>query len=189
MANYGEELAYWYFRLNGFFPITNFVVHQAENNRYNRDCDLVAVRPPYVEERVGGQAHDWHDSIVRAFDLNGRVRHCAVICEVKTGAVGAIFNRQAVSAAVERTGLVHVNTRERAQEDIFQYGSCDNGIYVIKKILVSHDNVQGNHIHIPLREALNFIRGRMATYRNEKNAARHFFNSSLIQFLADQAFD
>jgi hypothetical protein len=25
--NSSEELAYWYLRLNGFFPLTNFVVH------------------------------------------------------------------------------------------------------------------------------------------------------------------
>lgn len=28
MNNYGEAWAYWYLRLNGFFPLDNFVVHK-----------------------------------------------------------------------------------------------------------------------------------------------------------------
>ena len=28
--NFAEELVYWYLRLNGFFPITNFVLHRDE---------------------------------------------------------------------------------------------------------------------------------------------------------------
>ena len=31
--NFAEQLVYWYLRLNGFFPITNFVLHHgAEQN-------------------------------------------------------------------------------------------------------------------------------------------------------------
>ena len=27
MRNYGEELVYWYFRMNGFIPMADFVLH------------------------------------------------------------------------------------------------------------------------------------------------------------------
>ena len=34
--NFGESLAYWYFRLNGFIPLTNFVLHRPDTpRRYN----------------------------------------------------------------------------------------------------------------------------------------------------------
>ena len=29
--NFAEQLVYWYLRLNGYFPITNFVLHQVQN--------------------------------------------------------------------------------------------------------------------------------------------------------------
>lgn len=28
--NYGEDAVYWYLRLNGFFSVTNFVLHPTE---------------------------------------------------------------------------------------------------------------------------------------------------------------
>lgn len=39
--NYGEERAYWYLRLNGFFPLSNFVVHKDEMVQYRADVDLL----------------------------------------------------------------------------------------------------------------------------------------------------
>ena len=44
--NYGETLAYWYLRLNGFFLLRNFVLHPLHeseaNDRYTADSDLLA---------------------------------------------------------------------------------------------------------------------------------------------------
>lgn len=57
--NYGEELAYWYLRLNGFFPIARFVVHRSKHAANSSDIDLLAVRLPNVYEPVGGLPDDW----------------------------------------------------------------------------------------------------------------------------------
>jgi hypothetical protein len=54
--NYGETFAYWYLRLNGFFPLRNFVLHrlsQPNGRRENADVDLLAIRFPFVHERYG----------------------------------------------------------------------------------------------------------------------------------------
>ena len=40
MRNYGEELAYWYLRLNGFFLIENFVIHNQEHEN-GSDVDML----------------------------------------------------------------------------------------------------------------------------------------------------
>ncbi len=53
MRNYGEELAYWYLRLNGFFVLDNFVYHRTKHNR-DGDADLLAIRLPNVKEPIGG---------------------------------------------------------------------------------------------------------------------------------------
>ena len=47
-----EKVAYWYFRLNGFFQIENFVVHPARRGSQRTDADLLAVRFPHRAERL-----------------------------------------------------------------------------------------------------------------------------------------
>lgn len=45
-----EDLAYWYFRLNGFLTIQNFVVHPNSGSAQRTEIDLIAVRFPYRKE-------------------------------------------------------------------------------------------------------------------------------------------
>lgn len=78
MRNYGEELAYWYLRLNGFFTINNFVLHHNREGRTS-DADILAVRFPYVYEEVGGRDEDWDDQLVGRFNKDKIV---GLICEV-----------------------------------------------------------------------------------------------------------
>ena len=65
--NYGETLVYWYLRLNGFFPLTNFVIHKSDGVMYSSDCDILAIRPPLVFEEIGGQADDWDQWFFRTY--------------------------------------------------------------------------------------------------------------------------
>ena len=45
-----EKLAYWYFRLNGFLTIANFVVHPDLGREQRTDVDALGVRFPYRAE-------------------------------------------------------------------------------------------------------------------------------------------
>jgi hypothetical protein len=45
-----EALAYWFFRLNGFLTITNFVVHPDIGRKQKTDVDVLGVRFPYRSE-------------------------------------------------------------------------------------------------------------------------------------------
>ncbi len=45
-----EKIAYWFFRLNGFLTIENFVVHPeliSDGTSQRTDADILAVRFPY----------------------------------------------------------------------------------------------------------------------------------------------
>ncbi len=54
MRNFGEELAYWYLRLNGFFLIDDFVLHNADLvSSQNADADVIGIRNPFTIERIG----------------------------------------------------------------------------------------------------------------------------------------
>jgi len=45
-----QELAYWYFRLNGFFTMNNFILHSDRKGPQKTDCDILGVRFPYRAE-------------------------------------------------------------------------------------------------------------------------------------------
>lgn len=45
-----EKVAYWYFRLNGFLQIENFVVHPGGRGGQRTDADLLGVRFPHRSE-------------------------------------------------------------------------------------------------------------------------------------------
>ncbi len=53
-----EKVAYWYFRLNGFLQIENFVVHPGRYGSQHTDADLLAVRFPHRAERLFDDPHD-----------------------------------------------------------------------------------------------------------------------------------
>jgi hypothetical protein len=104
-VDYGEELAYWYLRLNGFFPITNFVVHRTEKTQHRSDIDVLAIRPAHVYEHVGGHGADWDAYLKEQLPFD---RMLGILCEVKTGAFekDKMFRAEYVRYALPRLGLV-----------------------------------------------------------------------------------
>ena len=76
-----ERLAYWYFRLNGFLQIENFIVHPENRGSQRTDADLLGVRFRHRVERAfdGGKTME-DDAILQ---LNSRFDD-VVIVEVKT---------------------------------------------------------------------------------------------------------
>jgi hypothetical protein len=53
-----EKVAYWYFRLNGFLQIENFVVHPERRGSQRTDADLLGVRFPFRAERLFDDPND-----------------------------------------------------------------------------------------------------------------------------------
>src|SRR5262245_60877427 len=105
--NFAEELVYWYLRLNGFIPLTNFVLHRDEVHRTS-DADVVAVRFPHVFEEIGGQPHDWDEQFER-WGINLARDTIGLVVEVKTGDwhVEDLANREwRIRRGLERIGML-----------------------------------------------------------------------------------
>lgn len=198
--NFGESLAYWYFRLNGFLPLANFVLHRPDApRRHNADSDLLAVRFPHVFEEIGGQQDDWDNDRFAGWGLDHFRRTVCVIAEIKTGKYGeASINRafrpQRVLYAVRRLGVVPADQCEAVCEALGNRGVVHHQDYCFAKVLISNSMLASGtfentaaHLHLELAEAVAFIRNRMNRYRPEKTAARMFFPGDLIQFLAWEA--
>ena len=191
MLNYGEEIAYWYLRLNGFFSIENFVIHPSENVDDPSDVDIIAVRFPFVYEEVGGQPNDWDTQFFKSFVPDLPI---GLLCEVKTGRnvdVDNLFKPQNVSYAVGRFGFTPHNTTPNYTElvsSVEQKAHTVRSDYQIAKVLFSKkDGLKKNDrfFHFPLSHLIRFLKGRFRKYPKEKYKERMFFSSNMIQYMID----
>lgn len=179
--NFGEELAYWYLRLNGFFPLTNFVYHKHDGIEHSADCDVLAYRPPAVFEAIGATENDFYPRLTTrvAFD-----RPAVVICEVKTGPYDTrrLFPRDRLEHAIQRAGLA-----VPAAQSWVDATASDHGSAVSYKLVIAPSAFETTEwTTIRTRECVAFLRARMASYP-EKFRDRVYFHSALIQFLAYEA--
>jgi hypothetical protein len=201
MANYAEQLAYWYLRLNGFFLIQNYVYHQIqeeeENRGYNADADLLAIRPPYYYEEIPQ----------RETDENGRTRYLrtpldsddwlrefegrwlGVIVEVKGSdqvqvqAINRAFTRGRLEVSLNRLGLT--DRTEEALHVLSVGNRFDYEQGTILKMVFSQIGHEGPWLSILLNDANRFIINRMSSAQNylAKSGSRYFFPSELIQYM------
>jgi len=78
-----EKVAYWYFRLNGFLQIENFVVHPERRGGQRTDADLLAVRFPHRAERLFDDPHDIMADDEKRLSLSSDLIDVLIV-EVKT---------------------------------------------------------------------------------------------------------
>jgi hypothetical protein len=176
--NYAEEISYWYLRLNGFFPLSNFVIHRHDDRRRRSDCDVLAIRHPHVYEQIGGRPSDWDKKLQEHFDFT---KILGVIVEVKTADIGEVFRHENVGFAIDRLGFIDNN-------DILKSALKENAVYSfgdlfqVGKLLIAneHDD-ENNFIFISLIEVRNFIKRRIKKYLPIKYSDRFFFKSTLLQ--------
>ncbi|MCX9011945.1 MAG: hypothetical protein OIN66_12580 [Candidatus Methanoperedens sp.] len=187
MSNYGEELAYWYLRLNGFFPITDFVFHSVRNgnqNSYNADADILAIRPPNAHEKIDD---DMLECDIEIVDNNEDSKNIFVYCEVKTGDydIPKLFPEERIKYSLRRFGLNPETPIIRPVTIIEnRLSRTESGFF--KKVLIANkkkNNVDEKAIFIDLNSAILFICNRFKKYDAYKYGSRMFFDSSLTQLL------
>lgn len=198
MANFGETLTYWYLRLNGFFPLTNFVLHRHEEPGYEAthraDTDLLAVRFKHVYEPVGGQADDWDEWFAKN-QIRFANKVVGLIVEVKTGdvrteAINRSFSEERLTYAIQRLGFYdsQKGTIGKRVESLQKKAFVTNDYYQIAKVLVTSAPVGRLSLppclNITLPEIETFISKRMRKYAQEKSGSRFFFPDDLIQYFA-----
>lgn len=179
--NSSEELAYWYLRLNGFFPLTNFVVHRHQAAQHRSDIDVLAVRLPHVFEEVGGQPTDWDPFLMGRLPFEQVV---AVICEVKTGAFDRekIFRPEQVKPAVARLGIWPRARVDTITEQLNAEASVASPEGVVCKLLVTEEASESeSYLNRTVPDLETFIDDRIARYPFEKYGSRMFFSAGLFQ--------
>lgn len=190
--NYGETLAYWYLRLNGFFPLTNFVLHSGETSvEHSADCDILAVRFPYVSESMGDVPFEW-DRRLTNWGLEPQGRIIGLIVEVKSGASqvseGATraFRKARLEYAIRRLGFFPDDAIEMAVNELARDTKYVNEDKVVAKLLITAE--ASNHdsppwLKLSLGDANEFITNRMSDFADGKFRDRMFFPSDLLQYI------
>ena len=175
-----EKVAYWYFRLNGFLQIENFVVHPPDRGGQRTDADILGVRfPQRAEFRLDYPEAPMQDD-VNILGLTGEFIDI-VIAEVKTSRPCSLNgpwtnpddeNVQRVLLAI---GCLSNDQINDAAQAIYETGiySCDNGIRV-RLVAVGRTwsrGLQESHpdvVQVRWEDILSFVWNRFSVYEQQK---------------------
>jgi len=128
-----EKLAYWYFRLNGFLTIQNFVVHPNSGSQQRTEIDIIAARFPYRVELPENKNPMQDDKRLILKPKKIRI----ILAEVKKGRckLNSAWtnpdkgNMQQIMSAL---GAIDSKTSKFASDKL-----CKNGYYEDEKFLFS----------------------------------------------------
>lgn len=171
----GEDLAYWYLRLNGFMTIRNFIVHpEYRRDGAGTDADIVGVRLPFRRElqRQPLRDDDWVEEYHR--------QQLLVIAEVKTGLCRlngpwTTPGRQNMEKVLSAIGAFPEGSQDDAAQALYKRGSfTSHGVVVLLLAFGGIENQDLRQSHPSVKQivwsqAETFIFSRFSTYHNEKS--------------------
>lgn len=170
-----EEVAEWYFRLNGFFLIPNFVIHPDRRSRYPRtDADLLGIRLKHTSEIVGGRPM-LDDQIIIQASQNGQ-KSLAVLVEVKSGQCNingpwSEIEKKNVQRALRRFGFIPTEAKlDEIAESLYTTTYWEGSSFVIRYILVGNQPSRDlaakyrNLIQITYEEIAEFLYKRFKDF-------------------------
>ena len=158
----------------------------ARATRISSDCDILAVRFPYVYEPIGGQPDDWDTTLQQSLVFGLTL---GVICEVKTGTYDLedLFRPQYVEYSLGRLGFVPYSKVSKVAARLRRVAVLtEAGQWQIGKLLIANEcNTTKGFIYRDLRSVRGFLQRRIEKYPEEKYRDRMFFDSVLFQGLID----
>ena len=167
-----ETVGYWYFRLNGFMTIANFVLHPDEAANQRSDADIIGIRFPYRAELLRDPMRD--DDVFTAIE-----KPFIALAEIKRG--HCEINRtylnpaeQNVQRLLRAVGVFHLNLLDEVAESIYETGGYSSNEYCISFCCLGE--TQNPHIEERYPDALQilwddilpFIYRRFKVYRSRK---------------------
>jgi hypothetical protein len=188
MRNFGEELAYWYLRLNGFFLIDNFVLHSADlASNQSADADVIGIRNQHTVEKVGMFDVDDISPALLDFEPNIREKTVVVISEVKTSPQKQellLQREDRLKYIVRRTGLFEAKIVDEVSNHLTKTNSYQNDEITILKIIFSKFRYRDERFYyLPLGYIDEQIIEKFRKYYDDKDATKHLFPSTLMQYL------
>jgi len=186
-----EKVAYWYFRLNGFLQIENFIIHPERRGSQRTDADLLAVRFPYRAERLFDDPKDVMADDVQQLAISPDLIDI-VIAEVKTSQPCTLNGpwtqqeRQNIHRVLAAIGCLPPDRIEAAAADIYRAGFHRSATARIRLVAVGRDrskDIEAAYPHVVQLiwpKMLAFIWDRLHVYRQQKTQVDQWDAQGLI---------
>lgn len=148
-----EDIASWYFRLNGFLTIAGFVVHPDQRRRFPRtEADLLGVRFPHSREWISSRQMD-DDPLLMRIDETCR-RTVFVLVEAKTDLCninGPWSDRQSenMQRVVRRLGFADESLVGSIAAQMYDSARWENDQYVLQYVCVGARKNDGRQRQFP----------------------------------------
>jgi hypothetical protein len=179
LANFFEKVAGWYFRLNGFMTMDNFIVHRDSRSESGpkTDADIFGVRFPFRDELHEGMKDD--------LPFRHQKLPLLVIAEITKGvcklngpwtkradrnmqyvlkAIGA-FEASRVDEVADCLYDDHVYENKHMKMQLFAIGSKINEDYATDRPRLQQ---------LLFEDILSFIYQRFRTFRDQKREHQHW---------------
>ena len=146
-----EEVASWYFRLNGFLSIPGFIVHpDAVRRNPMTEADLIAVRFPYSTEIIADRRMEDDPRLTTLADPS---QVLFLLVEVKTDLCninGPWSNEEAgnMQRVIRRLGFAEEESVEKISSTMYQHLRWESDKHVLQYIAVGkrkNDGQQRNY--------------------------------------------
>ena len=169
MTIHPEQLAYWYFRLNGFLTIPNFIVHPDRGSNQETDIDVLGVRFPYrAENLIRPMKDDAHFAKIRD-------KTFIAIAEVKSERCalnGSWTNpeRQNMHRVLRAIGAFPETESDLVAQSLYDKGHYTSQLYHVSLMCLGREsNTEVTHVpQILWTEVLAFIYRRFNEYKKQK---------------------
>ena len=174
-----DDLAYWFFRLNGFLSIVNFVVHTDRRGETGTDADVLGVRFPYRAELFERSMPDYREF------TKITSRPYIAIAEVKRGLCNlngpwTSPERRNIHRVLRAIGALPVEDVDFVAEKLYEQGCYKNANHFISLICLGENinpEVRNRYPLVPQilwSDIKSFIYQRFRNYRNVKSWHQHW---------------
>ena len=168
-----ETLTHWYFRLNGFLTIPNFIVHPDRGGGQRTDIDVLGVRFPYRSEQAAEPMVDNHffnDGVGRPLIAYAEVKQC----EAKVNKSWTDPSKTNMERFLYAVGPFQKNRVKKIAKAMYDKGGFEDDHYKVSWIMVGpaqDEEFQKKYpsaLSISWSDVMSFIYRRFLKYRKQK---------------------
>jgi hypothetical protein len=177
MPSKSEQLAYWFFRLNGFLTITNLVIH-TEEYRQGTEIDVIGIRFPFRKE-LRHQTLEGHEDFMKDYDAFDIGKTLLMIADAKRGP--SDFNEawkkvENIIRILNFVGIVDIaEDHKKYIEPLYSTGKYEGDNLCIRFCLIGRQKYRESQLFpealkITWEEIIDFIYDRFDKYEREKRS-------------------